>query len=190
MNVRSTLAWTLGVSCLVGQTTGAVAQETRVWANVDCAQTKIAAPAGLKCRATQETSGGIGNISGAGAGGMFRRWSAFGTLQGVKFYYHLSEATSLRAEIRETASLEDGVKKMSPQGKDAKDFSTMMHHAGVDLLTFVSATGEPCAGIRRYGPSAQTGYKWILTATRCTPKNNPASEAEIDKFISEAGYRS
>ncbi|HTB39365.1 MAG TPA: hypothetical protein VK777_19910 [Reyranella sp.] len=190
MNLRSTLAWILGMSCLVGQTMGALAQQYPVWANIDCAQTKIAAPAGLKCRATQETSGGIGNISGAGAGGMFRRWSAFGTLHGAKLYYHLSEATSLRAEIRETASLEDGVKKLSRQGKEAKDFSTMTHRAGVDLLTFASAAGEPCVGIRRYGPSAQTGYKWILNATRCTPKGSPASEAEIDKFIAEAGYRS
>jgi hypothetical protein len=190
MNLRSTLVWTLGMSCLVGQTMGALAQQYPVWANIDCAQSKIAAPAGLKCRATQETSGGTGNISGAGAGGMFRWWSAFGTLREIKFYYHLSEATSLKAEIRETASLEDGVKKMSPQGKEAKDFSTMTHRAGVDLLTFASAAGEPCVGIRRYGPSAQTGYKWILNATRCTPKGNPASEAEIDKFISEAGYRS
>jgi hypothetical protein len=169
---------------------GALAQQYPVWANIDCAQSKIAAPAGLKCRATQETSGGTGNISGAGAGGMFRRWSAFGTLRGVKFYYHLSEATSLKAEIRESASLEDGVKNMSPQGKEAKDFSTMTHRAGVDLLTFASAAGEPCVGIRRYGPSALTGYKWILNATRCTPKGKPASEAEIDKFISEADYHS
>jgi hypothetical protein len=190
MNLRSTLVWTLGMSCLVGQTMGALAQQIRVWADVDCAQSKIAAPAGLKCRATQETSGGTGNISGAGAGGMFRRWSAFGTLRGVKFYYHLSEATSLKAEIRESASLEDGVKNMSPQGKEAKDFSTMTHRAGVDLLTFASAAGEPCVGIRRYGPSALTGYKWILNATRCTPKGKPASEAEIDKFISEADYHS
>ncbi len=190
MNLRPTLAWTLGMSCLVGHMTSALAQQYLAWANIDCAQSKIAAPAGLKCRATQEVSGSTGSISGAGAGGMFRWWSASGTLGETKLYYRLSEATSLRAEIRETASLEDGVKKMSRQGKEAKDFSTMTHRAGVDLLTFVSAAGEPCVGFRRYGPSALTGYKWILTATRCTPKNNPASEAEIDKFISEAGYRS
>jgi hypothetical protein len=190
MNVRSTLAWTLGVSCLVGQTTGALAQQYPVWANIDCAQSKIAAPAGLKCRATQEVSGSTSNLSGAGAGGMFRWWSASGTLGEIKLYYRLSEATSLKSEIRESASLEDGVKKMSRQGKGAKDFSTLTHRAGVDLLTFVSAAGGPCVGFRRYGPSALTGYKWILTATRCTPTNNPASEAEIDKFISEVGYRS
>ena len=190
MNLRSTLVWTLGMSCLVGQTMDALAQQYPVWANIDCAQSKIAAPVGLKCRATQEASGSTGSISGAGAGGMFRWWSVFGTLRGVKFYYRLSEATSLRAEIRESASLEDGIKKMSPQGKEAKDFSAMTHRAGVDLLTFASAAGESCVGIRRYGPSALTGYKWILNATRCTPKGNPASEAEVDKFISEAGYRS
>jgi hypothetical protein len=186
MNRCSVLAWTIAVACWVDSSVGAFAQETHKWSDIDCTQSRIAATAGLKCRATQEYSGGQG-VSGAGAGGTFRNWSAFGTLGGVKFYYRIAEATSLKATIQETLSLESGIKSIS---KDAKDFSALKNRGGVDFLTFVSAKGESCVGIRRYGPSTQTGYKWILNATRCSPKDRPASEAEIDKFISEADYRS
>lgn len=108
-------------------------------------------------------------------------------MNGVKLYYYVIEATSPQSSIRETNSLETGMQGIN---KGAKDFSAMVKRGGADFVTFTSASGEPCAGMRKYGPSSKTGFKWIMNATRCAPKGKPASDAETDKFIADAGYRS
>jgi hypothetical protein len=69
-----------------------MAQETPIWTDMDCAQSKIVAPAGLKCRATQEFTRSDSPISGANGGGIFRRWVAFGVIGGNKLYYQAAEA--------------------------------------------------------------------------------------------------
>lgn len=175
--------------CAVGFSGGARAQETPRWSEVDCSQVKIAVPAGVRCRATQEYSGGQGAVWSAGPGGMFQRSSAEGTVNGVRLRYHLSEGTSVSAFVVETAPLERGLMEMSREAKEGKDFSALANRGGADFMTFVGAEGEPCVGIRKYGPSVRTGFQWILNAVRCVPRGSPASAPGIDQFIAETGYR-
>lgn len=177
--------WGLCIFALSGQVR---AQESRVWGDIGCSESRIIAPSGLRCRATQDYSGGQGKH--ARGGGTFRRWATYGTLDGVKLYYHVTEATSIKSAIAEDASLEAGIRSMSPQARTAKGFSEMTKRGGVDFVTFAGAAGEACIGVRRYGPATKTGFKWILNATRCAPKGKAASDPEIDRFIAEAGYRS
>ena len=164
------------------------AQETRVWSDIGCTESKIIAPSGLKCRATQDYAGG--QIQSSNGQGTFRRWATAGTLNGVKLYYHVTEATGIKSSIRQDLSLEKAIKSLSPEGKRAKGFSELTRRGGVDAMTFTSRDDESCIGIHKFGPSTKTGYHWIMAATRCAAKGRGASDPEIDRFISEAGYRS
>ena len=62
---------------------GMVAAQTRqyIWSDIDCRQSRIAAWAGLKCRATNDMTS-EGNI------GVFRQWAAFGTSRDG-YYAHI-----------------------------------------------------------------------------------------------------
>ena len=68
----------------------------------------------MRCRATQEYSGGSsseGKVGpkGIGVGGTFRHWSKFSTVNGVKYLYFLKEATTTTSSIL-PVSLEQTVK--------------------------------------------------------------------------------
>jgi hypothetical protein len=165
---------------------GASAQDTHVWSDIDCGQSKLVVPAGLKCRATQEYSGGTGTAS-AGAGGMFRRWSAFGTVNNVRIYYFLHEAIGTGSNVTATETLEERVKQLGQ--KADKNFSPTSPMAGGDYVRYEGPTGQPCVGIRKYGPSTSIGFKWILVGTRCVQKGQTISDQDISSFIATADYR-
>ena len=184
MSTSSSLGAVLLLLGVIGLAGPAPAQDKAVWGDVDCAQSKIIAPSGLKCRATQEYALGIRTIG--------RLWAAFGTLGGVKLYYYVADVSSTvgRGAGVTTSALDTSLTSVSPQGKNATGFSALLSRSGADFLTFTSAAGEPCVGIRKFGPrGGDSGYKWILYATRCSPKGKPVSEQAIEKFITDAGYR-
>ena len=178
----------LSLLCTIALFGGASAQQTPAWSDIDCAQSKIITPPGLKCRATQEYAGGTGYWS-AGPGGTFRRWTTEGTLNGHKFFYHANEVTSLGSSIMEAKSLQEGLKEMTREARGGSSFSQLGDRGGVDYITFVGADGESCVGIRKYGPSVRAGYQWILNAMRCSPTGKPVPQVEIDRFIAAAGFR-
>jgi hypothetical protein len=74
-------------------------------------------------------------------------------------------------------------------GSKLANFSALGNRGGADYMTFTSASGDACVGIRRYGPAQGAGYQWILYGVRCEPRGRPISEAEIDRFIAGANYR-
>jgi hypothetical protein len=164
------------------------AQDTIRWSDIDCGQSRIAAPSGLKCRATQDYAGGHSGWE-AGAGGTFRRWTAFGAHGGAGLFYYLAEATSPGASIMEGASLKQDIRSEMRDSNMIHDFSPLGHRGGVDYMTFTSASGHACVGIRRYGPSQGDGYQWILYGVRCDPRGRPVTDAEIEGFIASATYR-
>jgi hypothetical protein len=142
------------------------AQQTNVWSDIDCGQSKLVVPAGLKCQETQEFSGGTGTAS-AGAGGMFRRWSAFGTVNNVKLYYFLHEAIGTGSNVTATETLEERVRQVGQ--KTDKNFTPTSPMAGGDYVRYESAAGQPCVGIRKYGPSTSIGFNgswWALAVFR------------------------
>ena len=178
----------LAVLALASLPFEAVAQETMVWSVIACVHSKISVPPGLHCRTTQNYAGGHFGWA-AGPGGEFRRWSATGDIGGVKYFYHLNEATSLGASIGAGGSLEEVIKADLERGKETRDYSALSNRGGVDFLTFTGATGDACVGIRRYGPSMGAGFQWILAGVRCEPRGRPITDAEIDRFIAGATYR-
>ena len=80
---------------MLGVSSGAVAQEPIVWSDIDCALTKIVVPQGLRCRETNE-AGTRGRATSTGIG-VAKSWSAFGTVQQVKLYYHVHQVLSPRS---------------------------------------------------------------------------------------------
>ena len=181
--------WSLyALLCLVSMSGSSWSQDTEKWADIDCAKSRFVNTQGLKCRATQEFAGASGPVSGAGAGGQFQRSSAFGTSDGAKVFYMVTETISTQSSVRTTRSLEEAL-RTTAAGKDGRAFSAMTSRRGVDYMTFSSAASESCIGLRRYGPSRGDGFKWILYGTRCAPKGKPTSSEDIDAFISTADYR-
>jgi hypothetical protein len=176
-----------GFAAFVNVSAAAFAQETHVWSEVDCAQSKIVVPTpGFKCRATQEYYGGQGTAA-SGAGGMFRQWTASATLNNVRIYYLLHEATAAKSTVTTTESLEQRIKQLGQ--KADKNFSSTLPMAGGDYVRYEGPAGQPCIGIRKYGPSTTTGFKWIMLGTHCVQKGRTISDQDVGSFIASADYR-
>ena len=74
------------VAVVCGFSSGAVAQNAQVWSDIDCAQSPIVAPAGLRCRATNEINGSSdARFSKGSGGGIFKSWATYGTKDGVNY---------------------------------------------------------------------------------------------------------
>jgi hypothetical protein len=78
---------------------------------------------------------------------------------------------------------------LSCRGDKLANFSALGNRGGADYMTFTSASGDACVGIRRYGPAQGAGYQWILYGVRCEPRGRPITDADIDRFIGGATYR-
>jgi hypothetical protein len=166
------------------------AQEARHWSEIDCATTKIVAPAGLKCRATQLVSGSDSQLAGAGAGGQFRRWTVFGTTgDGTRVFYYASEAAEPQSWTRPTARLEEVVRGFNRDYQKASAFTELAPLNGGDYQRFVDPSGANCVVIRKLGPSQSAGYKWYLVAGKCAAKGATISEPEIVQFMNATGFR-
>jgi hypothetical protein len=173
-----------GLACFSG---AAIAQDTPRWSDLDCSQSKLVIPNGLKCRATQEYSGGTGTAS-AGAGGRFRLWSASGTLNNAKVYYFVHEAIGTGSNVTATESLEERIRQVGQ--RTDRNFTATAPMAAGDYVRYESASGQPCVGIRKYGASTSIGFKWILVGTNCVRKGSAISDEDIGAFMRSAQVRS
>jgi hypothetical protein len=183
------IGWSLlALAAAMAVSPAALAQERAQWWDIACVHSKISAPAGLRCRTTQNYSGGQGSWA-SDAQGTYRNWLAAGVVGGVEYLYYLAEATSPGAAITQATSLQDTIRSEMARGAQATGFSALTNRGGADFMTFTSAGGDSCVGIRRYGPSQGMGYQWILYGVRCAPRGAATSEAEIDRFISGATVR-
>lgn len=178
----------LALSALGSISAGAFAQQTPVLSDIDCARSKMAVPAGLRCQATQNFSGFPGGWQGD-AGGTYRTWTASGAPAGVQLLYLMTEVTSMDVGLNPSVTLQDLIRSEMADGKEARDFSALANRGGADFMTFTAATGDSCVGVRRYGPTAGVGYQWILSAVRCEPRGRATTEADIDRFIAGATVR-
>jgi hypothetical protein len=154
--------------------------------DIDCSLSKIAVPAGFKCRATQEYSGGQG-ASTSNAGGQFRRWTAAGTVNNVRLYYYLHEAIGTGSNVTSTESLEERIRQLGAKGD--KNFTPTSPLAGGDYVRYEGPVGQPCVGIRKFGPSTGGGFRWIIVGTRCGQKGVTITDQDIASFMTSADYR-
>jgi hypothetical protein len=183
---RLALALLLAILAATLTPTPSSAQETYEWSDTDCAQSKIVAPPGLRCRETNIA--GTRGVAKSTGGGLTKRWNAFGTIGQAKLYYYVSESIDTGSYIQ-VGQLVDVIRNVSPQAKDARNMSAPAQRAGVDVVTFTSAK-DSCVGFRKLGPSSHSGYRWVLYATRCVPAGQKVPDADSDAFITAADFRS
>ncbi len=180
-----------GLAALLGALVGSLpvslaAQETLVWSDIDCAQSKLGVPAGLKCKETNTS--GTRNAAKSTGGGLTKRWSAFGTLQGAKLYYFVHDDFDGKSWVQ-VGQLTTEIQNISAQAKGATIASGPEKRGDADVVTFTNAQKDNCVGIRKYGQARGGGYSWVLWATRCTPAAQRASDADINAFIAGASFR-
>jgi hypothetical protein len=171
-------AMLLTFACCAGA--GARAQDTHTWTDIDCAQLRIPAAIGLKCRGLNYA--GI-NPYVTESGGTFRQSNASGTINKAKLLYILFETTSLQSGVSTRSTLPETLKSSTAQAKAATNFSEVTTRDGVDFVTFTGSTGDACVGVRRLGTARLAGYKWIVYATRCVSAKTPVPDADIAAFI-------
>ena len=180
------------ILCLLAIGTGnANAQEARQWADIDCAQSKIVAPPGLKCRSTQLYAGSDSKVAGAGAGGQFQRWAAFGTAaDGNPVFYYASEAVDAQSWTRPNATLEEVVRGFSRAYKSSRNFTELAQVNGGDFQRFTNPKGQACFAIRKLGSARSVGYRWLLVAGKCSVNGSAFSEADVADFLKSTDFRS
>jgi hypothetical protein len=182
---RCALALILGFLVATAATRLA-AQETIVWSDIDCSQSKIDAPVGPRCRATN-VFGTRGAPTSTG-GGQVKSWNASGILDQVKLYYFVTEIIDTNSGVK-VGTLADDLRSISPQARGVTDMPASERRGDADVVTFVNVLKDNCVGLRKNGPTRGGGYKWVLYATRCTPAARKASDADINAFTARAGFR-
>lgn len=153
----------------------AVAQNI-VWGEIDCAKSRLLAPSGTKCRATNRYPGDNGV-------GEFQIWSVRG--DNPYLFLILNEALLSNSSLRFTNTTEDYLRSIGP-GKEGTAFSAKAHRDGYDYLTFRSKAGAECTGFRKGGPSRSVGYLWVLGGILCLPSGAQLDQARIFKFMDDA----
>jgi hypothetical protein len=154
------------------------AQGTYNWSDIDCAQSRLVATSGAKCRGTNVVSGGVT------ADGQFQRWSIVGSQPYSHVYLHESLNSNSYITTRETTV--DFLKWMNQRAKSASDMTGPNKHGGADYYLFKTKDGEDCAGFRRFGPSRSVGYAWVMGGIICSPKGTALAPAQITAFIDGA----
>ena len=164
----------------------AKAQEAPKWSDVDCAQSHVVGPTGLKCRATQVYSGG--NKIGSDAGGTFQHFSMSGTVNGAKLFFFSKEAADPNSSII-AATIADAVRDFAPAGKSAQNMAAAAPMAGGDYARFTGGNDDVCVATRKVGPPRKRGNAWYLLATKCVPMGKTISDADIASLIAAANFR-
>jgi hypothetical protein len=183
---RMMLAWGAATIVSLAMSPVASAQQAPKWSDVDCAQSHLVGPTGLKCRATNVYSGG--NVMGSSAAGTFQHWNMHGTVGNAKLFYFLKEGSDTQASII-PISMQDTVVGFSLVGKNAKDFSATTPIAGGDYARFTGAADDVCVAVRKNGPPRQRGYRYYILATKCVPKGQTISDADIASLMAAASFR-
>jgi hypothetical protein len=185
MRLMMRLARVLGMVVTAMLPVAALAQGAGVdWAEVDCAHSRIWPTSGLRCRTTSDVTRDARSPQT-----LFRFWNAAGTVEDVKYYYYVAEATHPRVGVVSTQELADALRSRSPQARGSLSMSDIRQHKDADFVSFQSAARESCIGIRKIGPNNAQGMRWVLYATRCVPPGQLTSEAEIDSFVRQARLR-
>lgn len=174
------------IAAVIGFSMSAVAQNAAVWSDIDCSQSKIVTPSGLRCRVTNEMAGSnSGRFTGQG---VFRTWATFGKKGGNKLYYLVYEAVSSNSDKEVFMTLQDEIKGLSPYAKDGRDFTSPSQTNGGDYVRFIGGDNGQCVAIRKVGPIQGRGYKWVLFANECVPPGKGISDQQIGQFIQAADF--
>jgi hypothetical protein len=160
-----------------------LAQTSYGWSDVDCGQSRIVAPQGATCQATNVYTGRDA-AGGAGRRHLVRSDSPQGWSLIV-----ISEAVDTGAYIATRTATVDYLKALDKRVIDGSDWSAGTTDGSIQTYTFRSTEGEACVGFRKVGEARSTGHDWLMHGLRCLPKGHEMSPAEIGGFIDSARVR-
>ena len=174
------------IAAVIGLSTSAVAQNAVVWSDIDCSQSKIVTPSGLKCRMTEEINGSRdGRFNGQG---VFRNWATLGKKCGRKLYYLAYEGIGPQSYKQVFLTLEEEIKERSPYAKSGRDFTSPSQISDGDYVRFIASDNGQCVAIRKVGPTQGRGYKWVLFGNECVAPGKGISDQEIARFMQAADF--
>jgi hypothetical protein len=159
------------------------AQTSYGWSDVDCAQSRIVAPQGATCQATNVYTGRDA-AGGAGRRHLVRRVS----LQGWSLIV-ISEAIDTGAYIATRTATVDYLKALDKRVSDGSDWSAGTSADGIPTYTFRSTEDETCVGFRKLGEARSLGHAWLMHGLLCLPKGHALSPTETGRFIDSARVR-
>lgn len=168
---------------MLAGTTAASAQATHVWADIDCAVSRVVPLPGVTCRTTNVAAGS------EVAGGRSQRHAVTGTTPLGYVYIFMTEAVDPAASVATLKDAVDYLKLFSRRAADGSSWSAMSRYDGADYCTFRSAEGEACVGFRKFGDRRSFGYAWIMAGLLCAPKGQVLQHAQIAQFIDGAQPR-
>jgi hypothetical protein len=168
---------------MLADTTTASAQATHVWAEVDCAASRVAPLPGATCRTTNVAAGS------EVAGGRSQRHAVVGTTPLGYVYIFMTEAVDSAASIATLKNAIDYLKLISKRAADGSSWSALSGYGGADYHTFKSSEGEACVGFRSFGDRRSLGYAWIMAGLLCVPKGQDLQHPQIVQFIDGARPR-
>jgi hypothetical protein len=156
---------------------------TYSWKDIDCRQSRIVAPPGLTCRATNVVTN-EGNI------GVFRQWAVFGNTPGGYEHIFLWEAQNGFSYLDADQTTPDFLAWMYENGKFASHFTSPVHYRDVDYSQFQDGKqGRSCVGFRRLGQPQRGGYKSITGGILCAPPGKPLADGELARFVGSVQFR-
>jgi hypothetical protein len=74
-------------------------------------------------------------------------------------------------------------------GKNAKDFAATAAIAGGDYARFTGAADDACVAVRKHGSPRSKGFRYYILATKCVPKGQTISDADIASLMAAANFR-
>jgi hypothetical protein len=147
------------------------------WSDIDCRQSRIVAPAGLTCRATDVVTN-EGNI------GVFRQWAAFGNRPEGYEHVFLWEAENGFSYLNVERTTAEFLGWMYENGRFAGNFTEPVHYHGADYSLFEDGKrGWSCAGFRRLGEPQRGGYRSIAGGILCAPPGKTVTHGQIASHI-------
>jgi hypothetical protein len=165
--------------CLGWAHAGPAQTRTYTWTDIDCRQSRIAAPQDVKCRATNVVTN-EGNV------GVFRQWAAFGnTPQGYQHIF-LWEAQNDFSYLNADQTTPEFLAWMYENGQFARSFTSPVHERGADYSLFQGGKrGWSCAGFRRLGQPQRGGYQSITGGILCAPPGKTLTNEQVARFIGD-----
>ena len=171
------LALPLIVMCL--SAADAAPQCNIKWADSGCSDSKLAAPAGAACQATNEFS--------CDAGGAYYRGYSY-ALGDSEFMTGIV-ATSQNGRIVSFDDVVASAKKdlISDKGRN---FGSPQSTMGAQFLTFESANGQKCVHALKMGAvRGGSGYASYVRGNKCAPVGQSISQETINEFLVRLQFR-
>jgi hypothetical protein len=156
---------------------GAASAQTAKFSPIDCDQSALAAPPGVRCESTNTYS------ASDGPRGLFQRHWYGGTVAGRSQAVWMQEALGPGSHfVRMVGTSEETLPKTSTFTGKGTDWTSPVAYAGGSYARFRSENLN-CVAFRKGGRSKSQGYQEIFSGSVCAPRGATLSDADVQAFL-------